>query len=129
MPPEPGPATPQIAIYEVADAQAAGVSASESLRITGVRLFRLTYRLIIGVLIALAIYAFLTYPRTDQLLVLIGEESPVDRLAAYEAMRRAWFDELIEIVQVLLIGPFVPLLTAIVGYIFGSSGVSNDDDS
>jgi hypothetical protein len=67
----------------------------------------------------LALYAVATYPRLESVLRFVNEESDLDALKAWRETRAEWFSQFKDMGQLFLVTPIVPLLGAVLGYIFG----------
>lgn len=81
---------------------------------------------LLGVLIVLAtLYALLTWPRASELDDLLRGLPPDARAAALRTARADWHSDVRNFVQLLVIGPFVPILSAIIGYVLGKNESSD----
>lgn len=109
------------------DLASKGIAVEESIRMTGVRLFRWVLVLVGVIALVVGLYAAVSFPYDHQVSPLLKDMPPGERLAAWKEIRADWRTGLIQFTQTILIAPFVPLLTAIVGYIFGSREESTGD--
>lgn len=88
----------------------------------GYRIFKWLLLLITTLLLLLVVYAWRTYPdatAVDDLLV--AGATPPERLAVLEALRSSWLTSVKDLGQMFVLTPVIPLLGAVVGYIFGVS--------
>ncbi|MDQ3914265.1 MAG: hypothetical protein M3285_12625 [Actinomycetota bacterium] len=75
----------------------------------------------------LVLYGLKTYPRLEEVRELVTADSSIEPLQAWREMRDEWVVQFKDLGQVFLVNPIVPLLGAVLGYIFGSRQVSGDD--
>jgi len=85
----------------------------------GFQLFKIVTGLLGALIVILAAYALLTWPRADEVGSLLEGLEASERAAALRDLRSDWHGEVRSLAQLLVIGPFVPILSAIVGYMFG----------
>jgi hypothetical protein len=67
----------------------------------------------------LVVYAVCTFPRFSDIQAALANQSQADMLKAYTDARSAWVGQFKDIGQLYVISPIVPLLGAVLGYIFG----------
>lgn len=86
----------------------------------------LGWKLFTWVLIALGVgaallcgYAIATYPDGQVIATAVTGLSATERVELLRELRADWHDQVRQTAQVVLIGPLITLLTAIVGYIIG----------
>lgn len=85
----------------------------------GYRLF-LTILALIGILfIGLAAYAGLTWPRVGEVSAIVADLPEAEQAQALSQLRTDWHREVRETAQTVALGPLVPLLSAIIGYVLG----------
>jgi ABC-type polysaccharide/polyol phosphate export permease len=87
------------------------------------RAFGLAWGLIglIGlVLLLVALFGLATYPDDEIALVRAGPDEEAT-LAAIQDLRDSWFSQVKDLLQLLVVSILVPLLTTLIGYIFGRS--------
>lgn len=75
--------------------------------------------LIACVLLVIAVFAWLTFPDVH---VYRGQ----DALGEWETARRGWFVDIKDLLQLLVVSILVPLLTTVIGYIFGREASAGD---
>jgi len=85
----------------------------------GYRLFQIVLIAIAVGAAALTIYAFLTWPRPGEVQGFLSAMEPADQANALLDLRLAWHSEFRNLAQTLLVGPLVPLLSTIIGYVLG----------
>lgn len=73
--------------------------------------------LILVVLCLVSLYAWRTAP--PELSVLHELEGEETALATYRDLREAWFSEIKDLLQLLVVSLLIPLVTTVIGYIFG----------
>lgn len=73
--------------------------------------------LIVAVLIAIAVFAVLTYPTPEEVKGTLRRGDNVRE--ALQDDRTAWFTQIKDLLQLLVVSLLVPALTTILGYIFG----------
>lgn len=88
-------------------------------RRTGLFLFVLVGGITVAVLVVLALYGWWTYPSVTDVAALLEGREEANRLEAWQQEQANWMQRLRDLAQTFLLTPFVPLLTAIAGYIFG----------
>jgi hypothetical protein len=71
--------------------------------LVGLGLAQTLIRLIGGVLLLIALFAWLTFPGTH----------------AAADLREAWFSDIKDLIQLLVVSLLVPILATLLGYIFG----------
>ncbi len=72
--------------------------------------------LICGILILVSLYAWYTYPHLHE---MVGMTEPGTELQSYREYQSAWFGQIKDLLQLLVVSLLVPLFSTIVGYIFG----------
>jgi hypothetical protein len=134
------PPASQISIEELL-ARAGGLAPASPppLQVIGWWAFRLLLAFIGLSFIALAIFAWRTYPSLeyfDQARVAAEQPSPITQppmelvtaprdgdnlapLAMWQEAREQWFAQIKDLGQVFILTPLLPLLGAVLGYIFG----------
>ena len=80
------------------------------------KIFRTVAVLASIIAIFLGLFAFVTYPRIDEIEQLSGSDPAVDRIKAWSDARQAWAQQFVTLAQVVLFGSIVPLLATIAGY-------------
>ena len=90
------------------------------LRRAGVNLFYVVVAALGFVCLCLMFYVGFTYPQPADFAALFDDLPPAERVVAVQDATDRWRAHLIEIVQIGLVGPFIPLMTAILGYLFGT---------
>ena len=73
--------------------------------------------LIGAVLIGIAIFAWLTYPSANEITASLPDKKGLRE--AIQDDRVAWFNQIKDLLQLLVVSLLVPALTTILGYIFG----------
>jgi ABC-type spermidine/putrescine transport system permease subunit II len=68
------------------------------------------------VLLLVALYAFMTYPHLQDIDGTVAAGSEFDSYREYQA---AWFTQVKDLLQLLVVSLLVPLLATVIGYIFG----------
>lgn len=89
---------------------------------TGARLAQWLLVLISVVLILIALFAWLTYPSADETKALGCRESAetmCNLLDAHHQRTSAWFGNIKDLIQLLVVSLLIPLLATLVGYLFG----------
>lgn len=103
--------------------EATGLAGSEPqvppLAQLGYKIFRYLLLLIAFVGVLLVVYALTTYPSQDEIQEIIGNAEGVEALQAWRETRAEWVDQFKDLGQLFLVTPIVPLLGAVLGYIFG----------
>ena len=85
--------------------------------VLGYRIFKWLL-LVVAVFIALlTLYGFLTYPKLAYSQTLAGPHG--DAVAAFREARADWLTSVKDLGQMFLITPILPLIGAVLGYIFG----------
>ena len=88
----------------------------------GYRIFKWLLLLTVIVMVALGLYAVLTYPTTGEIRELLRSGAPVaDVSQLTNQMRSEWISNVKDLAQLFLLTPIFPLLAAVIGYIFGRS--------
>jgi len=88
----------------------------------GYRIFKWLLLLTVAIMIALGVYAALTYPTMSDIKALLPNGVDGDPLVKLtKEMRAAWMSDVKDLAQNFLLTPVFPLLAAVVGYIFGRS--------
>ncbi|GAA0811046.1 hypothetical protein [Spirilliplanes yamanashiensis] len=86
----------------------------------GYRLFKWLLILAFFLLVGLMGYAWWTYPTTADATALLPAASGLDaRLEAIRELRRDWLQQVKDLGQMFVLTPVVPLIAAVVGYLFG----------
>lgn len=83
--------------------------------------------LVVVLVALLVLYGLKTYPRLAEVRELVTADSSIEPLQAWREMRDEWVVQFKDLGQVFLVNPIVPLLGAVLGYIFGSRQASGDD--
>jgi ABC-type spermidine/putrescine transport system permease subunit I len=73
--------------------------------------------LIVVVLALVAAYAVATIP--PELAEIHELEGKAGALEKYRQLRREWFGEIKDLLQLLVVSLLIPLVTTVIGYIFG----------
>lgn len=85
----------------------------------GLQLAKGLLGLIVLILLLVGLFAWLTFP-DEPLVVAAGSGIKADDLArVVDEARRAWFTQIKDLLQLLIVSLSVPLLTTVIGYIFG----------
>jgi hypothetical protein len=93
-------------------------------QILGYRLF-FTITVLLGALVFVVVLdAVLTWPRSGEVAGLLSGLPASDRAVALRQLRSDWHSDVRDVAQLLVIGPFVPILSAIVGYLLGRNELS-----
>jgi hypothetical protein len=75
------------------------------------------------VIVLIAVFAILTYPSFEEVHRLALDCKPgtpgCDLLAAQQQRITAWFDDVKDLVQLLVVSLLIPLLATLIGYLFG----------
>jgi hypothetical protein len=79
--------------------------------------------LVFAVLILVALYAAFTKPEIQDAKDL----APQNVSATYKEQRTAWFTEIKDLLQILVVSLLVPLLATLVGYLFGRQQTAPSD--
>jgi hypothetical protein len=88
-----------------------------SLRLIGFNL-AMWLLILIGVVIAgIGVFAWVTYPSPESVAGIVKDNAKA--FDDYQQARAAWFTEVKDLVQLLVVSLLVPLLATIIGYIFG----------
>ena len=96
--------------------------------VLGYRIFKWLFLLVTGLFVAVITYAVLTYPQEETILRLAGKET--DLVSVYKQARADWLDSVKDLGQTFLLAPLLPLLTAVLGYIFGrDEQISREGDT
>lgn len=61
----------------------------------------------------------MTWPRADEVATVLRDLEPAERANALKDLRVAWHDNIRQTAQVVAVGPLVPLLGTIIGYVLG----------
>lgn len=85
----------------------------------GYKIFKWLLLLIAVVAALLSVYALTTYPSLQEVQNLTAGQQDVDALQAWRETRSEWVDQFKDLGQLFLVTPIVPLLGAVLGYIFG----------
>ena len=85
----------------------------------GYKIFLWLLLLILLLALLLMIYAWWTYPRLGDVVALVAEQPDVDPLQAWRDTRAEWVTQFKDLGQLFLVSPVIPLLGAVLGYIFG----------
>lgn len=96
-------------------------------RLVGLMIFKWLLWLVAGMIALLVLYGWATYPRIDEIRSLAG--AGLEATAAYTEARAAWVASIKDLGQLYLITPILPLLSAVLGYMFGrNETVAEDPD-
>jgi hypothetical protein len=87
-----------------------------SLRVVGKALAGWLIILTGSVLLLVALYAWMTYPHLGDIQGTVAAGSELDSYREYQA---AWFTQVKDLLQLLVVSLLVPLLATVLGYIFG----------
>jgi glycerol uptake facilitator-like aquaporin len=79
--------------------------------------------LILTILLLIALYAAFTKPEIQEAKDL----APQNVATTYNEQRTAWFTEIKDLIQILVVSLFVPLLGTVVGYLFGRQQAASPD--
>ena len=95
--------------------------------------FRLTIALLIliaGVFVWVGLYAYFTQPPS---LSELRQAFPKDDATAvfdnYEKLQTAWFAQIKDLLQILVVSLLIPLVATVIGYIFGRRDDTADQSS
>lgn len=80
----------------------------------GLRLTHAILALIAGVLVLVALFGWLTYPNFEHYGGQRGSE-----MGTWDGARDKWFADIKDLLQLLVVSLLIPLLTTVIGYIFG----------
>lgn len=94
-------------------------------RVVGLKIFKWLLWLVVGMIALLVLYGWATYPRIDEIRSLAGAGS--DATAAYTKARADWVASVKDLGQLFLITPILPLLSAVLGYMFGRNETVGED--
>lgn len=83
----------------------------------GYQIFKWLIGLICAFVIVLCLFAVFTYPRLEDIRGLVP--SGTDALGPWREMRAEWMTQFKDLGQLYLVTPILPLLGAVMGYIFG----------
>lgn len=96
--------------------------------VLGYRIFKWLLLLVAVLLALLTLYAYLTYPDLKDIQALAGRDG--DAMNAYSQARSDWLSSVKDLGQIFIITPVLPLIGAVLGYIFGRNeqvpGSSNE---
>lgn len=67
----------------------------------------------------LAGYGVLTWPTPDLVANALGDATLAERTAALRELRADWHEQTRQTAAVVLVGPMMTLLSAIIGYVLG----------
>jgi hypothetical protein len=88
----------------------------------GYRIFKWLLLLVAVVMVSLGAYAYVTYPTIGDIQTLLPSgRSGTEIVTLTKEMREAWLSDVKDLAQNFLLTPIMPLLAAVVGYIFGRS--------
>lgn len=73
--------------------------------------------LIAAVLIGIGAFGLLTYPSIDQISNAVKDNTKA--FEDYQQARAAWFSEVKDLIQLIVVSLLVPLLASVIGYVFG----------
>lgn len=85
--------------------------------VLGYRIFKWLLLLVAVFIALLTVYGFLTYPKLADSRTLAGPNG--DAVAAFRQARADWLSSVKDLGQIFLITPVLPLIGAVLGYIFG----------
>lgn len=94
-------------------------------RVVGLKIFKWLLWLVVGMIALLVLYGWATYPRIDEIRSLAG--TGADATAAYTKARADWVASVKDLGQLYLITPILPLLSAVLGYMFGRNETVAED--
>lgn len=94
-------------------------------RVVGLKIFKWLMWLVVGMMAILVFYGWATYPRIDEIRSLAGTRP--EGIAAYTEARAAWVASVKDLGQLYLITPILPLLSAVLGYMFGRNETVAED--
>jgi hypothetical protein len=95
----------------------------------GYRIFKWLLLLTSLVMVALAVYAAVTYPTAADVKELFSAGgSNTELMGLTKELRGAWVSDIKDLAQLFLLTPIFPLLAAVVGYIFGRSHTVQETD-
>lgn len=98
-------------------------------QVLGYRLFTIVAILIGLLLLVFVGFCFLTWPRQGDIRAMLPPTASADDYAAtVRVLRGDWQSDARDLAQLLVIGPFVPLLSAIIGYILGKNDVGGEEE-
>jgi hypothetical protein len=106
----------QLSVARFADEAQSGEVWEPSLRTIGRVIAGWIIMLICGILSLVSLYAWLTYPHLHD---MVGVTEKGAELEAYREYQSAWFGQIKDLLQLLVVSLFVPLFSTVVGYIFG----------
>ncbi len=96
-------------------------------RMMGLKIFKWLLWLVVGMVVLLAWYGWATFPRVGEFRSLAGHGPSA--LAAYSKARADWVSSVKDLGQLFIVTPVLPLLSAVLGYMFGRNEAdSNDPD-
>jgi hypothetical protein len=78
--------------------------------------------LICGILVLVSLYGWFTYPHLRD---MVGMTEPGTEVQSYREYQSAWFGQIKDLLQLLVVSLLVPLFSTIVGYVFGRQMEAN----
>lgn len=94
-------------------------------RVVGLKIFKWLIWLVVGMTALLVLYGWATYPRIEEIRSLAG--TGPEAIAAYSKARADWVASVKDLGQLFLITPILPLLSAVLGYMFGRNETVAED--
>lgn len=86
----------------------------------GLKIFLAILCLTVMMVVALAIFAVVTYPTAGEMHALLGSTASASTaVQSWQNMQTQWFDQVLRLGQVFVFGSVLPLLATVVGYILG----------
>jgi hypothetical protein len=90
----------------------------------GARLARWLVILTVIVLLLIGGFAWLTYPSLEQTRSMTGHcqpsfQQPCGVFELQQQRTTAWFDDVKDLIQLLVVSLLIPLLATLIGYLFG----------
>ena len=79
----------------------------------GLKLAQWLLGVVLFVLVLVGVFAALTYPESS------ASASATDVPGSLEVLRATWFDQIKDLLQLLVVSLLIPLLATLIGYIFG----------
>ena len=94
-------------------------------RVVGLQIFKWLLWLVVGMIILLTLYAWATFPRISEIKEIAG--TGPEATVAYAKARADWSASVKDLGQLFLITPVFPLLSAVLGYMFGRNEAVPED--
>jgi len=92
----------------------------EGLPYLGFRIFKWLIALTVFMLLLLVVYGWTTYPNRSDYFPT-SSAGPTDPWKAYQDARDSWVTQIKDLGQLFVLTPLVPLMGAVIGYIFGKA--------